>query len=202
MAGPRAMQCPVQSEPQRRRLHGRHPRWATEATPRAVEDRSRARALSARCPRSWGFLLTGCEPWCSTIAGSMRPPPASAPVSDCRPRAMLRDPGMSQSSRTAQGAVACPPHVTADRHRIDQPVGRRVVDLARGWRGVSPRGRWTHHWSRVAEAWVPCCVPTSRSGSRELRSCRSPPPGQRSLLRRPRAELRFVALRSARPTCR
>ena len=29
------------------------------------------------------------------------------------------------------GEVACPPHVTPDRHRIDEPDGRRVLDLAR-----------------------------------------------------------------------
>ncbi len=42
--------------------------------------------------------------------------------------------GMSMAARQRAGApgeVACPPHVTPDRHRVDEQDGRRVMDLAR-----------------------------------------------------------------------
>ena len=73
---------------------------------------------------------------------------------------MLRDrtralspPGGPLQPRGCPGQVACPPHVTPDRHRIDEPDGRRVVDLARrrcapaqgdrrGAAGAAGRRRW------------------------------------------------------------
>ena len=57
-------------------------------------------------------------------------PGGSRTPADVRP--MLRDVRRSPVAGSRRPCeVACPPHVTPDRHRVDEPDGRRVVDLAR-----------------------------------------------------------------------
>ena len=95
--------------------------------------------------------------------------------------------------RPVPGEVACPPHVTPDRHRADEPDGRRVVDLARRRRAPAQGHRRRPRWCRRARRSVPCCGPTSKSGSRASRSRRSPRPSPPARPRRPRGGSRSRA---------
>ena len=130
-------------------------RGAAAAAPSAVgagvssgsRPRPVARRRRGRHGGVFGCAGSGLRPWLLGVLAHVDPPegdvarPHRCTVGVARPGGS-RSPadvltpcyGMPIAARHRAGApgeVACPPHVTPHRHRIDEPDGRRVMDLAR-----------------------------------------------------------------------
>ena len=76
------------------------------------------------------ILLKGHGPVSPHNGGWSPRPGGSRTPADVRPH-VTGCPSTPGIGLPGSGEVACPPHVTPDRHRADEPDGRRVLDLAR-----------------------------------------------------------------------